>query len=94
MGFHPIDLGVQAEVVEECAWGRGDPSAVTYERVAMGSYAGGWWVQKSGRSGTKSWMVRDQRAACDTLDRWIRAGGWRRLAIDDQVSRSSVNAEP
>jgi hypothetical protein len=88
MGYQRIDLDGQTEVAELRAWGRGDPAAVTYERIAMGTFAGGWWVQRSGRSGTRSWLAWHERAACVTVERWIRPGGWAEITEPSCVSRS------
>jgi hypothetical protein len=88
MGYGLIDLTGQTDVTVLRVWGRGDPASVTYQRVALGTCADGWWVQRSGRSGTKTWHAWHERAACTTIERWIRAGGWTEITDASCVSPS------
>jgi hypothetical protein len=76
MGFERVDLAGVPGVVVQRRWGCGDPAALTYRTVGLGVCGGRWFVQKTGRSGTLSWLAPDERTACMRVERWIRVGAW------------------
>lgn len=76
MGFERIDLADQVGMRKVRAFGCGNPAGIGYQRIAMGTCDRGWWVRRTGpgRRGN-TWLVPDERAACEFLDRQIRRGG-------------------
>lgn len=78
MGHSRVELDQLHDVQQHAVFERGGSGFIT-EQVAYGSSTAGWWVSKTCRGTTQAWLVAHERAAADTLDRWMRAGGWRRL---------------
>lgn len=80
-GMNRIDLDGQPHTAHR-AWQIREQGDVRHQRFEIGRLASGcWYAAKTGRRGTQAWAARDERQACEAVDRWLHRAGqpWREI---------------
>lgn len=92
VGHERVEVGGLPGRRQVRAWRSGEPGGWLYREMSYGRFgAHGWYVHRVGRRWAGAWIVRDERAACETVDRWMRsATGWREIPADEP----SASVEP
>lgn len=79
-----IELGVVEHTVRRW-WVRGAEGEVGHAVIGLGELAAGrWFVAKAERGTNLAWLARDERHACDVVERWLQHRGgltlWREVS--------------
>jgi hypothetical protein len=84
-----IDLGSFGHTVRRW-WVRGAKGHVGHAVIGLGELADQrWFVAKAERGTNMAWLARDERHACEVVERWLQHRGgmtlWREVGTPRQV---------
>jgi hypothetical protein len=96
MGHERVELDQLPGKMRLRVWMSGQPGGWLYREIAYGTFGvHGWYVHRVGRRWDGAWIVRDERACCELVDRWMRsATGWREIPADQQADPASADVGP
>jgi hypothetical protein len=68
--------------------GIGQPGKLAVPEGPYGTSSRGWFAQRIGQTWSGAWLVPDERAACELIERWMHAGeNWDQTWTPMPVSR-------
>lgn len=74
MGYERVETHLLERVIRLRAWASGNPAGWQFRKVTYGTSSRGWFAQRIGQTWSGAWLVPDERAACELIERWMHTG--------------------
>jgi hypothetical protein len=79
MAQERVDIDALEQVVRHRAWVSGNPTSWRFRKISYGLCSQGWFVQRIGQRWSATWLVADERAACDLVEKCMVGRDWHRV---------------